>query len=176
MNNSLILHIPTLDELWYRQRLMSDPDTMSYNSGYDLSLTGYHRDTGCIDFPEEEWQEWYEYFVGQEPTRYYAYIVRRSDGAFIGEVNLHRNDDRPWHEMGIVIEARHRGHGYSVWALRLLLAHAFEKMDIEAVHNDFEDVRDAAVRAHLSAGFAEHKRENGMLELLITRDQYDKLK
>jgi len=172
MTDRLYLHVPALDELWYRQRLMSDPDTMSYNKGYDLDFPGYHRDTGCIDFPENEWADWYDYFIGQEPARFYAYIVRAEDGLFIGEVNVHRNGDQPWHDMGIVIETAHRGNGYASEALRLLLKHAFEVMGAEAVHNDFEDVRDAAVKSHLSAGFTVCRRENGLLELLITREQY----
>ena len=168
----LYLHIPSFDELWYRQRIMSDPDTMSYNRGYELSFPGYHPDTGCIDFPESEWQEWYDWFIGQQPARYYAYIVRRQDGTFIGEVNVHRNGDAPWHEMGIVIEAKHRGKGYAVEALRLLLEHAFDEMGIEAIHNDFEDTRSAAVRAHLAAGFTEYRRDRETLELIVTRERY----
>ena len=36
--NRLELHVPTIEELDYRQRIMSDPKTMSYNKGYDLDL------------------------------------------------------------------------------------------------------------------------------------------
>ena len=172
MNESLSLHIPACDELWYRQQLMQDPGTMSYNKGYDLNFAGYDKATGCIDFPREDWADWHAYFVGQEPKRFYAYIIRQSDGAFLGEVNVHRNEDAHWYEMGIVLEAKHRGRGYAADALGLLLRHAFEAMDADAVHNDFEETRTAAVRAHLSAGFSEYRRKNGILELLITREQY----
>ncbi|MBQ1690249.1 MAG: hypothetical protein II018_03190 [Firmicutes bacterium] len=47
----LYLHVPEFSELYYRQKLMSDPVTMSYNRGYDLGFDGYHKNTGCIDFP-----------------------------------------------------------------------------------------------------------------------------
>lgn len=56
--------------------------------------------------------------------------------------------------------------------LSLLLEHAFEKLGAKAVHNDFEDARDAAVRTHLACGFQEYKRENGIIELLITKETY----
>jgi diamine N-acetyltransferase len=82
--NRLELYVPTIEELDYRQKIMSDPETMSYNKGYDLDFDGYHKDTGCIDFPESEWLDWYEYFVGCEPERFYAYIKRKEDGAFMG--------------------------------------------------------------------------------------------
>lgn len=172
MKESLRLHIPAYEELWYRQKIMEDPGTMSYNKGYDLSFNGYDKSTGCIAFPEQEWADWYAYFVEQEPLRFYAYIVREFDGEFIGEVNVHRNADDSWYEMGIVLEAKYRGKGYGIAALRLLLQHAFEKMDAEAVHNGFEEERSTAVQTHLSAGFTRYRRENRILELAITREQY----
>lgn len=172
MKESLYLHVPTYEELWYRRKIMQDPDTMSYNKGYDLDFDGYDKATGCIAFPEQQWTDWYHYFIGQEPLRFFAYIVRESDGKFIGEVNVHMNTDAGWYEMGIVLEAKYRGKGYAVAALQLLLQHAFEKMDANAVHNNFEEERSAAVQTHLTVGFTKYRQENGILELLITREQY----
>ncbi len=172
--NRLELHVPTIEELDYRQMIMSDPETMSYNKGYDLGFDGYHSDTGCIDFPESEWRDWYEYFVGCEPERFYAYIQRIEDGAFIGEVNVHRGSDEDY-DMGILIEAKYRGLDYSKEALKLLLKHAFEEMRVKAVHNVFEDVRDAAMKVHLDCGFREISRENGIIHLMITSDEYGEI-
>lgn len=172
MKESICLHIPAYEELWYRKKLMQDPDTMSYNKGYDLDFAGYDKKTGCISFPEEEWADWYDWFVGQEPLRFYAYIVRESDGAFIGEVNVHKNSDASWYDMGIVLEAGYRGSGYAVAALRLLLRHVFESMGATSVHNSFEEERTAALLAHLSAGFTEYRRTDGLVELAISREKY----
>ena len=55
---SLTLHIPSLEELSYREKLLSQPETMAYNRGYDLPFEGYDRTTGCIAFPREKWAEW----------------------------------------------------------------------------------------------------------------------
>lgn len=172
MENRLKLHVPALNELWYRQHLMQDPDTMKYNRGYDLSFEGYDRETGCIAFPDSVWAGWHRFFIGQEPERFYAYIQRTQDGRFVGEVNVHRNGGAYWHEMGVVVEAKYRGLGYGTEALELLLRHAFEELHSEAVHNDFESDRDHAVRMHLAAGFTEYRREGDQLELLITREQW----
>lgn len=172
MKETLCLHVPDYEELWYRQRLMQDPDTMGYNKGYELNFTGYEKETGCIAFPEADWADWYAYFIGQEPRRFYAYIVRETDGAFIGEVNVHKNQSSSWYEMGIVLEAKYRGKGYAKEALRLLMRYAFERLNAEAVHNSFEEARAAAVKTHLSAGFTEYRRENGILELELTRERY----
>lgn len=168
----LRLQIPAYEELGYRQRLLADPDTMSYNKGYELSFDGYDRETGCIAFPESRWRDWYGFFVGQEPQRFYAYVVRNRDGALIGEVNVRKNEDEACYDMGIVLEAKHRGNGYAKEALELLLKHAFEALGAEAVRNCFEATREAAVRTHLAAGFTECGRENGNVELRITKEAY----
>ena len=51
------LSIPKLEELWFRRKMMTDPTTMSYNVNWDVSYDGYHKDTGCIDFPQSQWAE-----------------------------------------------------------------------------------------------------------------------
>ena len=32
------LYIPKIEDYWYEKKLQSDPETMSYNSGYDVEL------------------------------------------------------------------------------------------------------------------------------------------
>ena len=172
LDNQLKLYITQYRDLLYRQQLLNDAATKDYNKGYDLDFRGYHKDSGCIDFPEEQWKNWYDWFIGQEPERFYAYITRSHDGKFIGEVNIHKSDTAPWHEMGIVLDAKFRGQGYAVEALKLLLECAFVNLNVDAVHNSFEVNRTAAVRTHLAAGFKEYNKENDNIELLITREQY----
>lgn len=170
----LELYIPKLDELWFYQQMMADPATMSYNANWDVSYPGYHRDTGCIDFPREEWDEWYAWMVGQEPERFYAYIRRKSDGAWIGDVCFHYTPDKDWWDMGIVIYAPFRGQGYSVPALGLMLDHAFRDCGISRLHNYFETTREAAWKAHLAAGFRDMGIEDGdgIRHLMLTREEY----
>lgn len=94
--------------------------------------------------------------------------------AFIGEVNLHKNEKNDWFEMGIIIEAKYRGMGYSIAALNLLLEHAFTKMNAKAVHNYFENNRKSAINLHLKAGFIQTGHKNGIVDFLITKEQYEK--
>lgn len=167
----LCLHVPELNEFWYRKKLMEDPETMSYNRGYDLDFAGYDKETGCIAFPKEEWKSCYNYFVGHEPERFYAYLVNTENGEFVGEVNAHKSVGHDWYDMGIVIEAKHRGKGYANEGLRLLLHHAFIDMGAMAVHNSFEKSRNAALKAHEHAGFCKYSEENGVIELAIAKEQ-----
>ena len=140
----LELYVPKLEDLWFYQKMMSDPETMSYNANWDVNYDGYHRDTGCVDYPDAVLPAWYENMVGQEPERFYAYIKRSADGAWIGDVNFHYNPAKDWWDMGIVLYAPYRRKGYAVPALKLMLEHAFRDCGISRIHNDFEVARNEA--------------------------------
>ena len=168
------LYIPKLEDLWLYQKMMSDPETMFYNAGWDVEYDGYHRDTGCIDYPDEVLADWYDGWVGNEPDCFYAYIKRSSDGAWIGDVNFHYTPEKDWWDMGIVIYAPFRGNGYAVPALKLILDHAFRVCGISRIHNDFEVARNeiAAWETHRKAGFKELGVEDGFLQMMITKEEY----
>ena len=74
--------------------------------------------------------------------------------------------------MGIVIYAPYRGKGYAVPALKLLLDHAFRDCGISRLHNDFETTRDAAWSIHRKVGFKEMGVEDGILQLMLTKEDY----
>lgn len=168
----LELHVPELSELDFRQRMLSDPETMSYNAGYMLESPGYHNDTGCIDFPRENWGGWYARWVGAEPTRFYAYLKDTESGEFLGEVSLHETDGPGVYEMGIVLHSPQRGKGYSREGIRLLLGHAFGKLGAKEVTNCFEPARKAALKIHKAAGFDVVREENGLLYLSIKSNSF----
>lgn len=83
--NELSLHVPAFEELEYRQKILSQEDTMSYNKEYHLGLENYNNETGCINF-SKYWNEWYSKWISKRYKRYYAYIVNNNTGEFIGEV------------------------------------------------------------------------------------------
>lgn len=163
--NRLKLRIPSDNELEYRRKLIADEATMAYNAGYDdTDGCAYHQT------PDQTIQ-WYKGW-NKDNNRFYAYIVRSADNTLIGEVNVHKNGNSSCYDMGIVLEAKYRGFGYSTEALKLLSQYAFDILGADAIHNDFEETRIAAVKTHLSAGFTECCRKDGIIELLITREQY----
>ena len=69
---NITLVVPKLREYFYEQKLENDSNTMSYNAGYDVSYYGYNYDTGCIDFPEEKWEDTYKKRIKE--NKYFAYI------------------------------------------------------------------------------------------------------
>ena len=91
MNEKLYLHVPDVDEMWYRRRIMMDPATMEYNKGMD-ACEGYEPETGCVNFPQSQWQGFCDRFVDNEPERFFAFIARRADLEFVGQVSLEKKD------------------------------------------------------------------------------------
>ena len=162
----LELYIPAVEELRFYQEMLSDPATMAYNAPW-------FPPDGCVPFPESEWAVWHAKWVGQEPERFYAYLRRRADGAFVGDVNFHHSPERGWWDMGIVIRAPERGKGYGRDGLELLLDRAFRVDGIPRLHNDFETARDAAYRIHRAVGFRETGIVDGCLQLELTREAYE---
>ena len=123
---------------------------MSYNAGYDVSYYGYHYDTGCIDFPEERWQEVYDKRIKEK--RYFAYIKDNDINKFVGYVHYHYNKNESRYECGIVIESIYRGKGYSKYALELLCETA-KKNGVKELYDNFEIDRDNTLEIFKSVGF-----------------------
>ncbi len=166
------LYVPGEEDLWFRQALLADPATMGYNKGCQLGFPEYHNDTGCIDFPKENWPGWYARWVGAEPERFYAYLREEESGDFLGEVNCYQTEGPGVYEMGIVLHSAQRGKGYAGEGIRLLLAHAFGHMGAREVTNRFEPTRKAALRVHVEAGFQVIDEKHGLLALSLKRQNW----
>ena len=165
MDKDLQIYVPHPEDGWFYVKMMSDPATMSYNAPW-------FPPDGCIPEPESEWLELQASWIGKEPERFYAFLQRKSDGVFVGDINYHFNPDRGWYDMGIVIYAPERGKGYGKQGLLLLADKAFRTDGISRLHNDFETTRDAAYAIHKSAGFRVVGFEDGCIHLELTRDEY----
>lgn len=161
----LELYIPRKADGWFYVQMLSDPATMAYNAPW-------FPPDGCIPNAAEEWEDLCESWIGAEPERFYAFLRRRADGAFVGDVNFHYTPDRDWWDMGVVIYAPERGKGYGKQGLRLLADRAFRVAGISRLHNEFETTRDAAYRIHRAAGFRDLGVLDGLHQLELTRADY----
>ena len=165
MIRDLQLYIPRPEDGWFYVRMLSDPETMAYNAPW-------FPPDGCIPEPESEWPEMQRSWIGKEPDRFYAFLQRISDGAFVGDVNYHESPEQDRRDIGIVIYAPERGKGYGGQGLKLLLDRAFRTDGISRLYNDFETTRAAAYRIHKAAGFRETGTADGIVRLEITREEY----
>ena len=147
---NISLYVPEVEDYYYESKLQSDPKTMSYNAGYDVSYYGYHYDTGCIDFPKEKWEETYNKRINE--NKYFAYIKDNDINEYVGYVNYHYNKNENRYYCGILIEYKYRGKGYSKEGLKLLIKEA-KKNNITKLYNSFEDDRHGALKVFESVGF-----------------------
>lgn len=144
------LYRPKIQDLWFRELCMSDEKTMAYNAGFDVDYKGYHFDTGCIDFPKEEWEEWHKKTFSDR-KKFYAYILDNDTGEFVGYVNIHK-DKVGKHCIGIVIHHKFQGRGYMRPALKLLLKKARAKR-IRFVYDTLPYNREKALSVFFDLGF-----------------------
>lgn len=147
---NISFYIPKLEDYWYEEKLQSDPKTMSYNAGYDVSYFGYHYDTGCIDFPKDKWIETFNKRVKE--NKFFAYIKDNEIDEFIGYVNYHYNSNDDRFDCGLVIESKHRGCGYSKPSLELLCCEA-KKNGIQELYDNFEISRENTLNIFQAVGF-----------------------
>lgn len=171
MKPKLVLHVPGLKEMAYRQGILAQPETMAYNRGQMIDAPGYDAATGCIDFPMADWRYWRDVWLWREPSRYSAYLKDEENDRFVGEVCYYYDMESDMHAAGVLIEARHRNRGYGVEGLRLLAAHAFLHPEVDALFADLPLDREQAVRMYLTAGFREAHVEGGVCRMILQRRQ-----
>ena len=147
---NIYLYVPKVEDYWYEEKIKSDPLTMNYNSGYDVSYYGYHYDTGCIDFPKDKWQETFDKRINEK--MFLAYIKDEDIDEFVGYVNYHYDEYLEKYECGIVIESNYRGKGYGKEAL-LLLCNRAKADGIKELYDSFEIDRDNTLDLFCSVGF-----------------------
>ena len=168
---NVALHIPRLSEMAARQAWLSDPATMAYNRGRDLGgAEGYHPDTGCIDFPRENWRWWRQIWLNNAPDFYAAYLRNAETGEFVGEVSWYREEER--FVAGILIAAPYRGRGLCAPALRALMEYAFRRGDVPSLHCDLSPDNAPALRGYAHAGFRPIGSAGGMIQLACTREEW----
>ena len=149
----LNLYLPQKNELCFRKMLLSDPETMSYNAAWG----------GALDFPEEDWDDWYEYWIAQsEGKRYYRYL-RDEDGNFVGEIAYHLDESRGLYLANVIVYAPLRRRGCGRAALELLCRAAKEN-GVSVLHDDM--AADNPARALFEReGFTEEYRTDEFVML-----------
>ena len=113
----LELYKPEIKDLWFKQKLLGDEETMSYNRKYG----------GTIAFPEERWPGWYESWLnGQEDRRFYRYLKESEGGYFVGEAAYHFDEKLNEHLCDIIVMDKYRHKGYGTKGLELLCEAAWK--------------------------------------------------
>ncbi|WP_277062299.1 GNAT family protein [Solobacterium moorei] len=117
---------PELEDLWFRESMMADIETMSYNDAWG----------GTIPFPKEDWEEWYTLWVrnsGQE--RYYRYLKDDVNKVFVGEISYHFDKLRNIYICDVIIKAEFRKQGFGTQGIQLL-CEAAKANGVEALYDN----------------------------------------
>ena len=148
------LCVPQPNELWFRQSLLADEETMAYN----------HRWGGAIPFPRESWAGWYgAWLCGDERKRFYRYLRLSDTGEFVGEVAYHIDEERGIALASVIVAAPFRGRGYGRKGLELLMEAAREH-GITELYDDIA-IDNPAIVMFLDAGFHEEYRTDEIIML-----------
>lgn len=136
---------PALADMWFRESLMADEETMSYNHAWG----------GTIPFPEDQWEDWYGYWIiNHENLRYYRYL--KAENRFVGEIAYHYDPEYSGYVADVIIFSAFRGRGYGTQGLKLLCDAAKEN-GIKALYDDIA-IDNTAIRLFLRHGFCEEYR------------------
>ena len=139
----LSLYIPEYKDLWFRQQMLNDEETMSYNHAWG----------GTVSFDEERWKDWYEYWIiDHEDRRYYRYLKDEKD-QFIGEIAYHYDEELDGYIADVIIYSKHRGKGYGSIALDLLCQVA-KQNGIKELYDDIA-IDNPAIEMFKRHGFIE---------------------
>ena len=138
----LELYKPHIEDLWFKEKMMSDEQTMAYNHAYG----------GTIPFPKEYWADWHDrWIINHNNKRFYRYI--KENGTFIGEVAYHFDGERQIYIADVIIYAPYRGKGYGRNGL-LLLCETAKDNGIMELYDDIA-IDNSSVALFLKCGFVE---------------------
>lgn len=143
----LTLYSPTIEELWFRKRLLADKETMAFNHAYG----------GTIEFPVEKWETWYVKWFN-DPKRFYRYLYDEDNKCFVGEVAYHYDEKRLQSIASIIILDKYRNRGYGSFGLKLLC----EAAKNNGLTEIFDDIAydNHSISLFLNQGFEIVTRDN----------------
>ena len=149
-------YLPKFEDLWFRQRMMEDEETMSYNHAWG----------GTISFPEDRWSDWYQYWIIEhDGQRYYRYL-KNEDDIFVGEIAYHYDPNYDGYMANVIIYSKYRHQGYGREGLRMLCEIA-KKNGITTLYDDIA-LDNPAITLFLKEGFEEEYRTE---EIILLKKQ-----
>ena len=145
MDNRLTVYRLEYEDLWFRKAMLEDEKTMSYNHAWG----------GTIEFPEDDWQSWYDHWIiKNEDKRYYRYL--KDDENFVGEIAYHFDEELKGYIVDIIIHDKYRGKGYGELGLKILCEIA-KKNGIRVLYDDIA-IDNKAISLFKRNGFKEEYR------------------
>lgn len=107
----LYLYKPKIEDLYFRENLLRDEETMSFNRAFG----------GRVEFPRKRWRAWYnKWLLNEDGLYFYRYIGESNTSNFIGELAYYYEKERNIYLISLIIHAKYRSKGYGSKALKEL--------------------------------------------------------
>lgn len=149
----LSFYKPKLKDLWFRQKMLNDEETMSFNKAWG----------GTIPFPIEKWEKWYNHWIiNNEGKRYYRYLQNENQ-EFVGEIAYHYDPKYDGYMIGVLIYAKYRGNGYGSLGLQMLCDEA-KRNKVSVLYDDIA-IDNPGISIFLKLGFEEVLRSEQIILL-----------
>lgn len=144
--SEVFFYKPGIRDLWFRQAMMADPETMSYNKAWG----------GTIPFPREKWEEWHNIWVKNPDKCFYRYITTGKSRSFVGEAAYHYDSDTGLYLADLIISAKNRRQGFGKAGL-LMLCDAAQRAKIPELYDNIA-IGNPGIHLFLQCGFREEYR------------------
>lgn len=149
----LTTYKPRYEDLWFKQLMLADGETMSYN----------HACGGTIHLSQEQWRNWYSrWLVNDENKRYYRYI-KNDLNEFVGEISYHYDSENHIYLSDVLIYSKYRKKGLGHEALDTLCSIAKER-GIKVLYDEIA-IDNFSVSLFLKHGFSEVSRTENTIRL-----------
>ena len=144
---------PKFKELDFRQKLLADEETMSYNAKWG----------GTINFSTDRWYRWYDDWIKHPNGCFYRYLYSEKLNAFVGETAFHFDNEFKCYICDIIIKHCYRGQGFGKTGLTLLLDEA-KKQGISVIYDNIA-ADSIAIKLFKQCGFTEKWRNEDFIML-----------
>ena len=149
----LKIYKPLLKDLYFREKMLSDKKTMSFNNAYG----------GTIAFPKERWDSWYKSWLEDDNGKHYYRYLINEDSEYVGEIAYHFNGDNLF-IADILIYNEFRNKGYGKEGLNILCEIA-KSNGLETLYDDIAVDNINAYKLFTKCGFVEEYRTNEIIML-----------
>ena len=148
------LYKPHLDELWFREEMLEDELTMSFNHAYG----------GVISFPKEKWERWYQLWLNDNDHHHFYRYLKNENNDYVGEVAYHLDNHENIYLIDILIYAPFRSQGYAKEGLKLLINEMKEK-GVSSAYDNVAIDNVNAINLLVNFGFIEQYRNDEIVML-----------
>ncbi|HEX5985622.1 MAG TPA: NUDIX hydrolase [Nocardioides sp.] len=142
---------PTLTDGVVTLRPWRDEDVDAAVAGHDQTIADWFGRTEVAATREEYLEALQRWRAGWEDDRRTVNFVVEAQGQLVGNVEVRVKDDRIG-ELSWVLYAGHRGRGYAVRAVRVLIDWAFEELDLVRIEAYVNNANEASKRVATRSG------------------------